>query len=505
MLFVGAVSLIDASTYSFPPDRDPHIGRYNYMYDAKRNFSLTDTEGGFRFRNSVIERNTAERSGGGIYCEDITLLKIDDQPMKHFRQQTVKCPNTVNIPSVRTENVQNNTVRKSATESYEENLASISSSFCVAVLKEDQSIETIPHGGVYRIPEWRSGEVFPVLQITMHDSLGNNFSQTKPPQPLTGFQISQPQGAYSSAASAVLRSKHDETFPHKFLANNVSADLSSGIAVIEPGNRYVKPGRYQLTLGVEGFPSSEVTIQIEVHRCTINEQSDVDAAVCTQCDSNQYNFDVDNDRSKCIRCPENGNCSTVFILPQAGYWNSFPCSHHMDRCVNEDACITVRESFLERLLENKTSCDFDDAIREEYQFSHCAEEYEGVLCGSCKNTTGRLGAFVCSACISKELASIGLIAMIVLQLGLALLQIKGTLDSDETSPDEDGLSLRVIASRRRSVHSVVDYESLEHGLEVDRASVAASSAQTTASGKATEIRNTRWRFLQTLKVSLSCM
>ena len=502
MLFVGAISLIDASAYSFPPDREPYIGRYNFRYDAKRNFSLTHTEGGFRFRKSVIERNTAERSGGGIYCEDITLLKIDDQPMKHFRQQNVECPNTVAIPSVEMENIRNNTVRKSASESHEENLSTISSSFCVTVLENDQPIASIRHGGVYRIEQWKSGEIFPVLRVTMHDSLGNNFSQTKPPQPLTGSQISEPQNAYGNVASAMLRSKRDASFPHSFLTNDVSADLSSGVAVIEPGHRYAKPGHYQLTLSVEGFPSSEVIIQIDVRRCTINEQADVDAAVCTQCDSNQYNFDAGNDRSKCIRCPEHGNCSTVFTLPQAGYWNSFPCSHHMDRCLNEDACTTVNESFLEGLLKTETSCAFDDATRAEYQSSHCAENYEDVLCGSCKNTSGRLGAFVCAACIPKELAAMGLIGMIILQLCLALLQIKETLDSDETNSDQDALSLRVIASSRRSVRSVAQYESLEHGLEVDRASIAARSIQTTSSRRATDIRNARWRFLQTLKVCL---
>ena len=270
--------------------------------------------------NTSITHNIAMQSGAGIYAETPSLLNIDGMPVKAgektFNCQTMERPPS-NAPG---EYFRNNTV----VGGYEENLASLSVDFCLYVFEGGRLVETISEDKKYRLPNWRSGDDFPVLRVVMYDAFGNNFSRARNKDILTLTAGHEPEVAYDLPVDLVLSSKTETGTTSPFLSNIVTEDISSGAANISLGNPFVKPEKYELTLLVEGFERQNVTLEVQVRDCTINEESDRDDTFCRPCDSNHYNFHSAGLGWNCTICPDNADCTTAFVFPQEGLLERVP-------------------------------------------------------------------------------------------------------------------------------------------------------------------------------------
>ena len=476
-LVVGAISVLATAD----------VGRSRSYYGSRYIIDIA---------NATIMHNTATLLGAGIFAEDPSLLRIDRKSMK-VHKKTFNCQTMERPPSnTLGEDFRNNTVLRG----YEDNLASLATGFCLYAFKGGRLVETISEDKGYTLPKWRSGDDLPVLRVVMHDPFGNNFSRARNKDFMKKTSGYEPEEAYDQPVNVILSSKTKKGTTSPFLRNRVYEDISFGDGNISVGNPYVKPGHYQLILVVEGFKRRRVTLEVEVRDCTINEESDRDDTFCRPCDSNQYNFHSADSAWSCTLCPENANCTTPFIFPQRGYWNAFPCSNQIERCIYEEACNFTRPDMVEELTRPETPCLFSDEVIEQYQSSQCAAEYEGPLCGSCLNDTGRLGSSVCTPCMSEFLATVGQLGILLFQLFLALLPIRETLNAESDHLKDRMTALSFTRRTRRAIRPPGRYASFRCG-PIPRGRTAGVRAGTTTQSTVHKVSKARRRFLGTLKVT----
>ena len=136
---------------------------------------------------------------------------------------------------------------------------------------------------------------------------------------------------------------------------------------------HAKPGEYSLyiTFEEEGLDSYNVTV--EVKECEINHERSEDETLCSPCSSSTFNFFPKTDQS-CRPCPEDGDCTSNFILPNKGCWNKIPCSEHIHRCLTSRACDREdRREKLENLTEPLTNCEFTETWIKNYTETQCRE------------------------------------------------------------------------------------------------------------------------------------
>ena len=209
---------------------------------------------------TAISGNTAELSGAGIFVEDPRDLSIEWKVQADSFEKRVDCNNAAKPGFGKTKRLHSNTVARG----YEENLASISDAFCVSVVEDEKPVRVISAGQKYRLTNWRSGDAFPTLKIVMYDRFGNAYSMTKPPRLNEGMRVTQPAKAYDAKLMAILAAIENEDSPKRLVLNDVYSDVSSGEAEIRLGNLQPQPGNYTLMLHVDGYPSWNVTIEVEV-------------------------------------------------------------------------------------------------------------------------------------------------------------------------------------------------------------------------------------------------
>ena len=448
--------------------------------------------------NSSIWNNTAWSSGAGIFTEDPSLLQIDGESAKQIAGSKFNCQTMERPPYNPFKNSRffNNTISRG----YEENLASPSTGFCVFFIKLDRLHAFFFDDPTPTLKEWKSGQDLPVLNVVMFDAFGNNFSVARYNRSSMKRLPDSAEDVYDEPVYAELSSIPETDSTMHFLENRVQEDISSGTGNITVGKRYVKPGSYDLNLHVDGCKrKQDITLRVNVRNCTINEESVQEGEFCKPCKLNQYSFDLN--KTDCEACPEHADCRTNFTVPRKGYWNSFPCSHQMDRCAYEEACNFTGWNMLQDPSLDEMTCNFSESSVTEYRASQCANEYTGPLCGSCTTTSGRLGSFECESCISLPLAVLGLIAVLAFQLILAYLPIKETLHAEKGWMEIRMKSLSVHGTNRRTLGPRRKCKNSDHTVTIDTRKPARSNNRTTNSLKVGDAVEAKRNFLGVLKAS----
>ena len=387
---------------------------------------------------------------------------------------------------------------------YGDDIGTASVGFCVTLFFEDGTHVDIGEGDQYYLSDWKSGDRFPTVHIKTFDSLGRSPSVTR----LQDFvSASLPFEAENDIpVRAILTSTTNEAYPVRFFPNDLLSDLRSGVSNITLGSQFQVPNSYQLLVNVEGFEDRRVMIIVRVRECHINEvpESVGNGIQCRTCESSQYSFYPAAEDKTCNKCPDNANCSSNFIVPNPGYWNAFLCSKHVEQCLNEEACIHSDESKDESVADVPPTCNFTDEAIAYHQASQCADGYEGVICGSCTNTTGRLGIASCHQCVGKATAVLVIAMIMLVQLILAFFQIKGASNCD--SPDPRSAKRSWLPTKRLRP-SVIDLEQCESSSP--NATIPAVSANENHGQErsdeitALEATKARWKFQELLKARVA--
>ena len=400
-----------------------------------------------RFRDRLnCTRNYASIAGGAIFAREIRDAKRFMERCRRVGKEQVEGRN------VTTSYARNpvclvdgsNTVGEGG---YGPDVATTASGFFATLIYDNGTRVTLEEGAEYDLGDWKSGDGFPTMQISLYDDYGQgparrgSSSVDLPHSDLGNVRLPD----YSAPVTAVLRSADG------LLPNDIVADLASGETNLTIGSPMVKPGLYAATLSIPDLPSEGIRLKVRIRPCIINEVPREDDRGCIECDPGRYNFDPR--KGSCVTCPDDADCLGRYILPHSEHWNAFPCSHHVQKCISKEACLGRDSDALNTTsFENRAAgCDLSEKEVRDYQSALCEEGYEGALCGSCTSDHGKLGTVRCLACQHPVSAIATVIVAFFFLTVFSLIQIGGTLNLADPQSQRKRFSQLISRWKRLSV------------------------------------------------------
>ena len=162
-------------------------------------------------------------------------------------------------------------------------------------------------------------------------------------------------------------SSEDQLFKgsQEFLVSDPVAEISI--------TGFAKPGNYTLRIDFEEEGLESHKFEVQVKECDIGHVRHENGDLCVSCSSSTFSFLPETDKT-CHPCPEDGNCTFIYILPNEGYWNHMPCSEHIQRCLTSRACDhPERQERLDNVANSLTDCVFNETQIEAYNEAQCRE------------------------------------------------------------------------------------------------------------------------------------
>ena len=305
-----------------------------------------------RLSDSSFVNNRARKAGGAVFMGCAQNMHIDclseneEKTGVHTEKRTRFAGRLHSMDDVC------GTWRKNNAELYGDDVATFVSTIAATVRLNgaNTTVSKTTHIGPYR-----SGSPLPVAIKAVDD-----FGQT----PAIGRDHHPVVSRLSS--------------PDNFLPGDYSFLVDSDLEFNVTG--YVRPTNYRILFGFAEETLENFTIEVEVQRCKIGEESSEDKTSCEPCSAATYNFDLDDEDSECLPCPDNGNCTTRVVLPNRGYWHLTPCSTHIQKCLSTDACSNVsRQHALEELTNDVESCNFNETFVKSYTEIQCSEVRQQIV------------------------------------------------------------------------------------------------------------------------------
>ena len=219
-------------------------------------------------------------------------------------------------------------------------------------LMEEGTAETVKIAGDnYTIRNHKSGSRLPTIVLGVKDAFGQ--------KPAIGVS--------NDTVVATM------TSPDGFFTGSLSVRLVNGSGAFSEFAAYQKPGTYTLRIEFSEAALPEFVIAVEVRQCMIGEMPVADGTFCQTCSAETYSISPD-DTDGCLPCPENGNCTTNFIQPRAGYWILSPCTKKTQKCLTKDACdFDGREEIMDNITHTHESCYFTESFLEDYMDVQCKD------------------------------------------------------------------------------------------------------------------------------------
>ena len=306
-------------------------------------------------------------------------------------------------------------------EGYGVDVATTQTGFTCDLVFQDGKRRSLSSNSSIELRNWRSGDPFPIVKVSTFDAFHQDLALTRTVNASSNYSLAYAMQGYDEYVSVRIRSNDG------FLLNTLTANVANGTNNISIGGVFVRPANYSLYVWIEERVEVNVTVRVHVRECTINEQSSLNGTVCTVCDVNHYSFSPKG-KDACRICPENGNCTSPFIVPQAGYWNAFPCSDKMQKCIREEACVGAASvAVIDNLASISQTCDIPEDVTHGYRMALCETGYSGVLCGSCTENKGRSAGFTCSECQDTEISVVLIFVLVLIAICIVALQIRGHL------------------------------------------------------------------------------
>ena len=252
--------------------------------------------------NTKFVRNNADRAAGGLFIDRGNALDTrhfecshDPHVLEDFSSEDGIYANTIHCGQMKDNSVDEN--------GYGQDVATAAVSFYLTVMYEDGP-KNYSIGDTVRIPENKSGSLLPDLKVTVFDHLHQGPALTKSQNLLDPLETEERLVRYDAFVKATVDAADTET-SGSLIKNPLIADLRNGTGIINLGDPFQIPGDYSLILWIEDDKSRNITIEVTLRECTINEESERDGTLCNECDSNHYNFDPKN--GICETCPD--DCS----------------------------------------------------------------------------------------------------------------------------------------------------------------------------------------------------
>eukprot|EP00210_Caulerpa_lentillifera_P000204 g199.t1 len=367
--------------------------------------SLNSICSGVAILNTSFLNNEAELAGAAIQTNNITTIRVacsDNYSQEDFltTMQFLQLPNVDNRQHCATWT--GNQVL-SARHSLSTVVGSYATRVNISIGMESGHVRFISDNELV-LENIRGGDQLPNITLLSVDEFGNG-----PASLLRGILVAN-------------LSSEDGFFP-----GMIPLPLLNGTGVFSGIAGFVRPGIYHLRISFNSEDVHEIEIEVQVRQCVIDEQRTLDFILCEACDSQSYNFEP-NGNEGCRICPDHGNCSGTFIVPETGYWHSSPCSDQIQECLNKAACKSNerRESLL-NLSTSFQNCSLASMELHQYRQHQCTNGYSGPLCGACDDSYSRYELFSCGKCLHPVASVIFILLAISWLLFLTGIVCKGSL------------------------------------------------------------------------------
>lgn len=276
---------------------------------------MPDFEGNVSVSGMAFEENYAEVAGGAFFIDRFELLDGKWAKRKKDAFSVAKGHFSSNF------NCSNMTDNSVAEGGYGPNIATKTKFFYVTLIYQNGTRQNVETGTSVNISDWRSDDRLPVFEVVLMDVFHQGPALTK----TTTSTIADYDG--SSKATAL---STDGLIPYPFVA------AVSRLGNVTIGQPLQEPGNYSLLLWLEDKAASNITVNVTLRNCTINEESGLGGKLCSPCDSNHFTLDPGN--GTCKVCPDHCNCSSWGVAPMKKHWVPSPCHPKAVECLSEAAC-----------------------------------------------------------------------------------------------------------------------------------------------------------------------
>lgn len=156
---------------------------------------------------------------------------------------------------------------------------------------------------------------------------------------------------------------------------------------------------------------------------------EMDALGCAPCPDNYYRFKRTGSKF-CFNCTESMICKSGQIWPKNGYYrfNETEYDHVFRPCLNKKAC---------------KGYDEKDEKTHELHYGKCAENYNGILCGSCDNNSDSSGNGSCQKCPEFSTNIVIILLSIIVVSAFIIYMIKSTVLSSFVPSEFYAIALRI--------------------------------------------------------------
>lgn len=347
--------------------------------------------------------NKAKIAGGAIFVTDLKLAKGWLGDCSNASDNAVISDESPisKLSTVRCAGMDGNVVDEGG---YGPNIATPSAGF-FSELSIEKGPKALPQGSTYMIESWKSGDPLPTIQVLTYDMYAQGPARMRSELGsviwLGDSMVVLP--SYNTPLVALFHS------PDGLLGTDLSSDMTHGNGTIVVGSPLVEIGDYSLILRVPKVANKSITLNVTARKCLINEFLREDEKECIKCEADHFNFHPMSET--CKVCPEKADCSGEYVLPLPGYWNALPCSDHVQECLNNDACLGLKQAVVKKnMLENHTAtCDLSEDKIKKYRDDQCEKGYQDVLCGACDENYAKIGLDDCVRCRHWVLIAIAMI------------------------------------------------------------------------------------------------
>lgn len=241
---------------------------------------------------------------------------------------------------------------------YGDNIATYASRVIAEIVRDDSSTEPVQtYGNFIVIEGYESGQLLPDIQLQIVDDIG--------------------QGLAIGVMRTVVRARLSS--PDNFLSGVVTIRPIKGRETFTGIFGIGSNKTYDLIINFSEMTLAPLRILVKVRACHIGESLSPDGLRCFLCNSASYNFRANRSKA-CLPCPENTDCSSSVNIPEKGYWHSFPCSEHIQRCLTNKACShEYRQRALTDLVVDVKTCDFNIVKIANYRSLLCAQVYFSII------------------------------------------------------------------------------------------------------------------------------
>eukprot|EP00210_Caulerpa_lentillifera_P000404 g394.t1 len=441
------------------------------------------------FLNTIVANNYANNSGAAALSTDTARILISCEYKEKQLTDFLTNRDLNSLEPIKLDQLCKSWKRNRVWNDYGDAVGTYGQEILLSIASNDEVTLVRTGDGGYVLDNVNSGKLLPAISIISVDAYGLGPAPTLPRR-----------------IQALLFS------PDNFFLGEYPTNISAGFGHFSKVVGFASPGNYTMKFTFQSSAYEPVIVTVVVRECQVGEEPTIDKLACQKCDVLSYNFDP-TIAGGCATCPERANCTGRYIVPKEGYWHRSPCHDTVKKCLIEEACkYNERQETLTDFTQNFTDCNINETMLESYSKALCKEGYQGLLCGTCKESFGISLRFQCLKCPHNLMSVLILIGLIIYLLCASIITIRGCLPMNTNkASSRSAIAQSRNTSRNLTRHSEICLEMVnpsneesvceEHVAHKQGANISCSQQSSTQQESDFEL--TKWRTTEIFKIMIN--